>query len=385
MTMRLTRLLAVAGVVLATALVTAGPAAAHSGDPTLINHLRQVDLPAGVSAELRVTVADQVVVTNSTPTPLVAVDADGAEFLRISAAGVEGNAASPYFHLSAAPPTVRVEVPSDAVAGAPPRWVHLSTEPTWAWFDPRLSPQTLGGQYLQVPVGGRKEVTGTEDVATWSLPLRFGDKPVALDGALVRRPVTGRFETTLDPAPAGLSAIIGQGYIPSLSVQAAAGRAVTVQGRDGLPYLWFGADGAEVDRASATYRDDQIGRGRPVTAADTGWVTLPGSSSTWLDTRLRFPAEDPPAEFAGAQAPVEVARWEIPVTVDGVPQVLSGTIRWLPNGLGATGLPWLPVALGAGVVLLVVGGATLVLRNRRLAAASAPEIEGIRHEHQPTP
>lgn len=384
MTIRMGRLLAVAGAVLAIALGTAGPAAAHAGDPTLVNRLRELQLPGGVSVELRSTVADQLVVSNATPTPLVAVDADGAEFLRISAAGVQGNAASPFLHLSAAPPEVKVVVPRDAVAGAPPRWVPLSTEPTWAWFDPRLSPQ-----YLQVPVGGRQDVAGTEELATWSVPLRYGAEPVAIDGALVRRPVTGRFETTLDPAPAGLAAVVGQGFVPTLSVQAASGREVVILGRDGLPYLRMGAGGAEVDRGSPTYRDDQIGRGRPVTAADAGWLALPGTSNTWLDTRLRLPAEDPPAEFAGSEVPVEVARWEVPVVIDGVPQALTGSVRWLPNGRGIAGTPWLALVVGVGVLVLVAGGAALALRaassRARQACASPGPGESIPHEHQPIP
>jgi hypothetical protein len=376
---RAVRTLAVACAAVVLGLVTAGPAAAHPGDPTLINRLNDVELPDGVTAQLRTTIGDELVVTNPTPTPLVVLDADGAEFLRISGAGVQGNTASPFFHLSTALPEVPVGVPDAAVPGAPARWVPLSDGPGWAWFDPRLSPQ-----YLQVPVGGRQDVSARRDLATWQVPLRYGEEPFVLDGALERRPVTGRFETTLDPAPAGLTAVLGQGYVPTLSVQAAPGREVTVMGRDGRPYLRFGPAGAEADRSSPTYRDDQLGRGRPVTAADSGWQTLPGSASTWLDTRLRFPAEDPPAEFLAAETPVEIARWEIPVLVDGVPHALSGSIRWLPNGRGATDSPWTAVALIGGAVLLVAGGAALLLRTRRLAA-TAPENEGApAHAHQPT-
>ncbi|MGH3565213.1 MAG: hypothetical protein ACRDRH_04110 [Pseudonocardia sp.] len=373
------RLLATAGAALALAMVTAAPAAAHAGDPELVSRLTSVSpaLPAGVTATLRTTIDDQVVVTNPTTTPLVALDRDGAEFLRISAAGVQGNTASPYFHLTADPSENGDGVPATASARAAPVWVALSTGPTWAWFDPRLSPA-----YLPVPVGGRQEVTETEELATWSVPLRYGEDPVSLEGALVRRPVTGRFETTLDPPPAGISALIAQGYVPTLSVQAGRGREVTVVGRDGRPYLRFAPDGSEVDRGSATYRDDQLGRGRPVPAADIGWIRLPGSSNTWLDTRLRFPAEDPPAEFADATRPVAVSRWEIPVIVDGVPQVLSGSIRWLPNGRAGGGSPWTAIGLVGGVMVLVVGGAALVLRHRRLRDST----EDITlHEHQPTP
>lgn len=356
------RLTAVIGTGLALVTLTAGPAAAHAGDPTLVTRLDAVvpALPAGVEVAVRATISDQLVVTNRTPTPLVALDPDGAEFLRITADGVQGNTASPYFHLTAAPPEVRVPLPP---VGAAPTWVPLSAEPTWAWFDPRLSPR-----FLQVPVGGRQDnVDVREDVAAWSVPLRYGDQPLSVDGVLERRPVTGRFETTIDPPPAGVPAVLGQGYVPTLSMQALPGREVTVLGRDGEPYLRFGAAGAEVNRDSPTYRDDLLGRGRVPT--ETGWAPIPGVT-TWLDTRLRYPAEDPPAQFADAQAPVDVARWEVPLIVDGAPAALTGTIVWIPNGR-ASDSPWTMLVVIAGVAVLLAGGGLMLWRNRRLAAAAA--------------
>ncbi|MGQ0574310.1 MAG: hypothetical protein ACT4RN_08910 [Pseudonocardia sp.] len=361
------RLVALVATVLALVALTAGPAAAHAGDPTLVTRMDAVNpaLPPGVTVEVRATVADQLVVTNSTPTPLVALDPDGAEFLRIDASGVQGNTVSPYFHLSAAPSDIRVPIPPTAAPGAPPVWVPLSAEGSWAWFDPRLSPA-----FLQVPVGGRQaDVQDAEDVAVWSVPLRYGAEPLRVDGALERRPVAGRFETVIDPLPAGVSAVLGQGYVPTLSMQTAPGREVTVLGRDGQPYLRFGAAGAEVNRDSPTYRDDLLGRGRLPGPADVGWGPLPGVT-TWLDTRLRFPAEDPPAAVADATAPAEVARWEVPVIVDGTPQALRGAIVWVPNGRDA-GSPCTTGGIFDGVALLRAGGALLLRRNRRLATAAA--------------
>lgn len=380
------RLLAVLGAVVAFALTTAGPAAAHAGDPTLVTRLRGVTpaLPDQVSVVLRTTIADELVVTNPTSIPLVVLDPDGTEFLRVSASGVQGNEASPYFHLTAVPPDVRFAVPPSARAGAAPVWVPLSAASTWAFFDPRMSPANL-----QVPVGGRQEVEDVEEVAAWSVPLRYGDQPVSVEGALERRPVTGRFETSLDPTPMGISAVVAQGYVPSISVQAAAGREVAVLGRDGRPFLRFGSAGAQLDRGSPTHRDDVLARGRPLAGDETGWMTLPGSGTTWADVRLRFPAEDPPAELADATAPVEVARWEIPVVVDGVPQTLSGTIRWLPNARTGGGSSWTAAGLVGAAALLVAGGAALVLRSRRVAAAAAIDDrdreELPEHEPQRTP
>jgi hypothetical protein len=376
---RFTRLLATAGAVLALAVCTAGPASAHAGDPTLVTRLNGVNpaLPDGVSVTLRTTVADQLVATNPTDTPLVVLDADGAEFLRITGDGVQGNTSSPYFHLSGAPSEIRTAVPPTAVPGATPQWVPLAEEPSWAWYDPRLSTG-----FLQVPVGGRQDVSEAEELASWSVPVRYGDTPASVDGSVIRRPVEGRFETVMDPVPAGVSAVIGQGYLPSLSLQAATGREVTVLGSDGEPYLRLRPDAAEVNRDSPTHRDDLHGRGRPLTAEDTGWAALPGTTTTWLDPRLRFPAEDPPAEAAKATAPVDVMTWEVPLLVDGTPQALTGTVRWLPNPprLGE-GSPWTTVGIVGGVVLLLGGGIALLVRNRRLAAAE-PETESDRADEE---
>ena len=245
-------------------------------------------LPDQVSVVLRTTIADELVVTNPTSTPLVVLDPDGAEFLRVSASGVQGNEASPYFHLTAVPPDVRIPVPPSAQSGAAPAWVPLSAAPTWAFFDPRMSPANL-----QVPVGGRREIEEVEQLAAWSVPLRYRDQPVSVEGALERRPVTGRFETSLDPAPAGVSAVVAQGYVPSISVQAAPGREVAVLGRDGRPFLRFGPEGAQLDRGSPTHRDDVLARGRPLASDETGWIPLPGSGTTWADVRLRFPRRGP--------------------------------------------------------------------------------------------
>ncbi|HVL85569.1 MAG TPA: hypothetical protein VM367_14965 [Pseudonocardia sp.] len=375
------RLLAVAAGVLALALAAAAPAAAHAGDPTLVNRLSEVGpgLPEGVTAELVTTVADQIVVSNPTPVPLLVLDDAGAAFLRISAAGVEGNLAAPYYHRSVAPEESRAPVPASAADGAPPRWVSLSDATTWAWFDPRLAPG-----FQQVPVGGRQDVTDVEELATWTVPLRYGDTAVAMEGALVRRPVEGRFETVLGPVPEGVSAIVGQGYVPSLSLQAGTGREVTVLGRDGQPYLRFGPGLAEMNRDSATYRDGLLARGGLPGPADTGWQQLPGTTTTWLDTRLRFPAEDPPADVVDAEAPVEVLRWEIPLIVDGAPQALTGTVRWLPNPprIGE-GSPWVTGGIVAGVVVLLAGGVALVLRNRRLGELEQPDEEV--RDRVPTP
>ena len=362
MTKGLVRLLVAVGASVAGVLLAAGPASAHALDPTLVTRVQGISpaLP-GVHVQIATSIADAVVLTNPNPTPVQVLDPSGTPFLAISADGVQGNASAPYLYYSGSPPGVPLTPPSTAGAGVAPHWVQLAAAASWSWFDPRLSPQ-----YLQVPIGGRIDVAAEKDVAAWSIPLRYGTSAARITGALVRRPVAGRFETTLDPPPAGLAAVIGQGYVPSLSVQFAPGHQVTVLGRDGQPYLRFGGSGLSLNRDSPTYRDDLLVRGAQV-PTDTGWTTVSELTTSWQDIRLKYPSDDPPARLAGATSPVEVTHWQVPVVLDGTARVLSGAIRWIPNPTAATGWPLRTPLLAGCALLLLLVGAVLVRRTRRLA------------------
>lgn len=357
------RLLAAVGAAVAGVLLTAGPASAHALDPTLVTRVQGISpaLP-GVHVEIATSIADAVVLTNPNPTPVEVLDPSGTPFLTISATGVQGNVSAPYLYYSGSPPGVPLTPPSTAGAGVAPHWVQLAAAAGWTWFDPRLSPQ-----YLQVPIGGRIDVAGEKDIAAWSIPLRYGSAAARITGALVRRPVAGRFETSMDHPPAGLAAVIGQGYVPSLSLQFAPGHQVTVLGRDGQPYLRFDGSALSLSRDSPTYRDDLLVRGAQV-PTDTGWATVSELTTSWQDIRLKYPSDDPPARLAGATSPVEVARWQVPVLLDGRPGALSGAIRWIPNPTAATGWPLRTPLLVGGAILLLLVGAVLVRRTRRLAA-----------------
>lgn len=368
--------------------LSSGAAWADGSDPTLVTTLTGVEpaLPPAVLVQVRTSLAPQMVVANPTPVPLTLFDPAGVPFARVSSAGVEGNLDSPFFHVSLNPPDAPpTQLPPGAVQGAPVRWAPVSTSPEWGWFDPRLQPDvSSAGQ-----PGGQDSARDPSDpaeqhitaLARWRIDMTYGATPVAALGELQRRPVVGRFDTTVDPVAApGLAATVAAGTVPAMFLQIPEGHTVEVLGRTGQPWLRAGPSGTDADTASAEYLADRAGRGEdgPV---GTGWMHLSddGSSLTWLDRRLGYSSTVAPPAALAVSTPTELGRWTIPLRVDGAPTQLTGTVQWLPTAavLAAQGQddpwaarPWLtPVLIAGGVVL---AGALLVLLLRARRSASAP-------------
>src|SRR5581483_3341602 len=86
--------------VAAVGLVLAPPASAHQTVPGVVDVLDRVvpPLPAGVTVQVAVSVSDQLVVANPTPTDLVVLGDDGEPFLRIGAQGTFANLRSPTWY-----------------------------------------------------------------------------------------------------------------------------------------------------------------------------------------------------------------------------------------------------------------------------------------------
>lgn len=356
------RALGVAVIVAAVVAVATFPAAAHGGDPTLVPTVREISpaLPIDVVVQARTTVSEQLLVANPTSTPLLVLDPAGVPFLRVSRAGAEGNVANPYFHRTLNPAGVRARVPTQARPGAEPRWVHLGKDDSWGWFEPRLHPLEPGTE----PQGG-------SDVAAWQVGLRYGAQPVQVVGALERRTVTGSFFVQAEPRTDGLSVSIGQGSTPAVLLVAPPQQRVEVVGRDGRPFLRLDAAGVSANTASASFRDNP--EFLAAAGQRQGWIRVgaPGRAR-WLDPRLQYSADRPPAVVERAGRPAQLGRWEIPVTVNGAAAPLQGTLSWLPvaSALPAEGgdrLPWAPMAAGTAVVLAGIGLA--VSRSRARPAA----------------
>lgn len=159
--------------------------------------------------------------------------------------------------------------------------------------------------------------------------------------------------------------------MPALLLVLDAVRSVEIDGADGVPFLRHGPGGVFANPATVSFRDNPDFADRAV--GSDGWARIgePGRIR-WLDTRLQYFADRPPAALERAAEIAEVARWEIPARVDERGAPLRGAIVWLPReggGRAPEDGPGLPLPAIAVSGLVVAGGATwLVIARRRSAA-----------------
>jgi hypothetical protein len=337
---------------------------AHSADPRVRTTLEEVSpaLPAGVVVGLSATSCAARLACTWTTTPLEVIGTDGRPFLRLSAAGVEADVVHPEFLTTSSPSGA---APPGTAGDRPARWARISSGTSWGWFDHRLHPDDL-----TAPPDEQREAR----LASWAVPLRYGDRRHEARGEVSFAPLLGTFVVTADPAPAPLQVQALPGRLPGLFLSNPERRPLTVLGRDGEPFLRFGPAGVEVNTASRTHVEDRAARGEaagPPSPEPAFEVVDPaGTSYTWLDARLRYPDDLPPDDVLAADSPTVVERWEVPV--EGGPP-LTGQVRWEPEAAAAAarqqpagGRGYLTAALGAGA-LLALAAAVVTLRRRRAA------------------
>ena len=291
------------------------PADAHSyADPALTTVFDGVQpaLPAGVIVDVQPSVVDQLVISNTTATPLEVLGLEGQPFLKVSSAGVLADLGSADWYATLGPEAVPMPLHRH-------QWARVSKGTTWSEFDRRLRPA------VDVPAGIRK--SGRERILTaWTIPLRYGSKTLTATGHIAFRPVLGGLVVAVTKTPVSVTPL--QGELPGLLLKAPSGKDVVVQGGDGLPFLRFHQGTVLANSASRSWRDDRAARAEPTTA--TGWVRAgSGSTFSWLEPRLRYPRDTPPDPTRRAV----VQRWTIPVTVAGTSSAIEGTVTWVPRSL----------------------------------------------------
>ena len=366
---RLRRLAAVT--VAAAVLVAAVPhAAAHEADPRIVTTLVEVepDLPSQVVVQVQAGIATQLVADNPTATVLEVLGTQGRPFLRMSSAGVFADVANEEFFTTANPTGA---APRGAGAEGPPRWVQISRATSWGWYDHRLHPDEV-----RAPADEDRPAR----LGGFEVPFRYGSTPVAVRGTVDFRPLLGAFLVSADPAPRGLQVQALPGRLPGVFLSAPPGVPVTVEGRDGEPFLRMTPAGVEVNTRSRTHVEDRQARGEiagpPSPTPDFALVAPGASSYTWLDARLRYPEDLPPTDVLRADEPTVVKEWDVPVAVAGDPAVLTGDVTWVPEADAAArvGAPVadeprgsvLPYVVG-GAAALALALAVLLLRRARRA------------------
>ena len=346
----------------------------HGADPRVSTVLADVSppLPAEVVLQVQAGIATQLVASNPTPTVLEVLGSDERAFLRISSAGVFADLETREFFTTSNPTGA---VPPAAGGGGPPRWVQISTGTSWGWYDHRLHPQTIAAPADP----GRAAPLGD-----FTVPVRYGDATSLVRGSVLFSPLLGAFQVSADPAPNGLVVQALPGRLPGVFLSNPERLPLTVFGRDGEPFLRFGALGLEVNEHSRTHVEDRQARGMPagppLPEPAFRVVDQAGSSYTWLDARLRYPAELPPDPVLRAADATVVDRWSVPVQLGADRITLTGTVSWVPAEApsadagrapadGPTGR-WRLLAVGLGALVLL--GALVVVRRRARASAQAP-------------
>ena len=365
---RLRRLAALLG---ATAVLMVGPApaTAHEADPRIVTTLTEVEpsLPSQVVVQVQAGIASQLVADNPTATVLEVLGTSGRPFLRLSSAGVFGDVANEEFFTTANPTGA---APSGAGDEGPPRWVRISGGTAWGWYDHRLHPDEV-----RAPADEARPAR----LADFAVPFRYGDLPVTARGTVEFRPLLGSFLVSADPAPGGLQVQTLPGRLPGVFLSAPQDVPVAVEGRDGEPFLRITSAGVEVNTRSRTHVEDRQARGEvagPPSPTPVFELVAPGALSyTWLDARLRYPEDLPPADVLRAGEPTVVQEWEVPVEVEGAPAALTGEVTWVPEAdaaarVGATvaGRPErsvLPYAVAGGAALALVLAVLVARRGRR--------------------
>ena len=349
----LTRLGRAALSALAVISAVAVPAVGHEEVAGVTNVLDSVEPPppAGVTVHVTRSIADQLVAQNSNPKDLEVLGDDGQPFLRIGPRGVTANFASADWHRSNAPEGA-VTLPEEV--GGPARWVQVSADDSWGWFDHRLHRVALVVPPEVEP--GRSVV-----LERWEVPMRVGDGAfVARGRRLFERPA-GVFRHEVVTQIPGTRATVLAGKVPALFLTAPDTTGLELVGHEGEPFARFGATGVEVNEASPTWALTARSRGSFDPGGQVGAGEVPrwrrersSPELTWLEPRAR-PTVDG-----------EDHEWSVPGRIGGDTHVLRGRSVWVPTEGSDSGAgSWRLMALGLGLAVAMIPLGVGVRRRRR--------------------
>jgi len=347
--------------VAAVGLVLAPPASAHQTVPGVVDVLDRVvpPLPAGVTVQVAVSVSDQLVVANPTPTDLVVLGDDGEPFLRIGAQGTFANLRSPTWYRDN-DPTGSTPPPPKADPTAVPEFVRVSTEANFGWFDHRLHRQALAPPVLRA---GQNVL----QLGSWSVPMRYGDQAVQVLGHREYRRPLGVWVQSVQAVPAGVQVVVLPGLVPGLFAQLAGDQPVTFLGQEGEPIAKLETGGASVNLASPAWAFTmraKTGAPPPVATTSPQWVAESTKPQvTWLDARGQGP--EPPV---GRPPAITSITWRVPVLVGNTRSEIVGLTRWTPSPTvgrpTSRPRPWWVVAVPVALTVVFFGGLWRIVRGR---------------------
>lgn len=371
--MKLGRLIAATLVWVAAIVASAGAHEEVPGVSAVIDSITP-PLPDGVRVEARISVADQLLVSNSTAVDLIVVGEQGEPFLRIGPEGAFANLKSATWYRSNDPTGV-VRPPDDVDPRAEPVWARASAEPAWGWFDHRLHRNRLTG--APAVVDKNTPVVLEE----WSVPMRYGGVEHVVKGHRQYKFPGGTWNLQLKKVPDELVALPLPGVVPGLTVarKTADAPAVVILGEEDEPMLRLTAGGVEANEASPTWVFTAEAKGGYVRAGAVGahepprWVRQASGQGTWLDRRGQV------SETAAEGHPGDKKRWQVPVLIGERRTSIEAETVWLDSRLPGREPPpepwwkqWPAWAAASLVILGVVGGRMLLTRPSTMGEQREP-------------
>jgi hypothetical protein len=345
---RVVRVRVCVAVVFAVTCALAGlwtPAARSHGerDPALRTIIDAVPRVPGLDVRVAPGVAQRLEVRNTSGQMLEILAASGEPFLRIGPRGVEANLASRGWYASGNADGV-VRAPPDAGPRTTPRWRLVSRQPRWGWFAHELHPNASGNVPGDVVRAGRPARLGG-----WKVTVTVDGQRRDVEGHFEYRPVRGNLSVRLTTAPEvapGVSVAVLQGRVPGLFLTSRTRRTVLVEGVDGHPFARLGRDGAELNVAGETYRQQpDAPAGTPAATSGSGnsvtrWRRVSEQPSlSWIEPRAAYERDEPPAEILARKDPTVLKRWSVRLRVGGRPAAVSGQTLWVPLAVTTNGGP----------------------------------------------
>ena len=177
--------------------------------------------------------------------------------------------------------------------------------------------------------------------------------------------------TAVTPRTEGVSVTV-LNYDDRLELHNTSGKDVVIYDYRKQPYARVLADGTvEVNTNSEAFylNDDRYGQVQ--VPKDLGgepkWKRLSGSGRfEWHDHRMHWMSKSLPPQVKDKGERAHIFDWNVPITIDGRPGTIAGTLDWvpLPGGSLPTGLIWI-----SALVLIALSLGVFVLRRRRAAPA----------------
>jgi hypothetical protein len=348
-------------------------AQAHAGGPTARPVLSAVEpFTVGLTARARFVDSWHIQLTSDSPEPVSVLDTAARPFLRFSPAGVEADFGSSAWR------DTNVITPQPAARNdQPPDWRLVSRTPTWSWPDPRIRPEQ---GLLTQNVRSSNVATRLRD---FEIPIVVGSQPGRISGYLRYEPPTGTYRHSIVSSRQPLAGLhVGEllgRAAPTLTLDNATGKVVTILGGDGKPLARVSRESVEANLASPAWADV----GRSLGFLPAGLAEPPGAEQwkpileghrwSWPDYRSA-PPELPSGFLARVltkRRAVVVKRWVIPLQVESRRVEIRGVTDFVP--MGAAGQrPASRRSMRVAVPLIALGAVLLLARPRMRSKRVAP-------------